>query len=238
MATRHPAKKLQTRAKARPAAAAKRQTGKGRQPGRPRLDGPDQQARLLDGALACYVRTGIGATSIRDVATAAGVTPALVHYYFGDAQQLLEQVILQRLMPVFGTVRDGVLNAKGEGPIALITAFVNAICTAVEAHPWWPALWVREVLSEGGALRDLLVTRIAPELMQAIARRFALAQQQGRLNAELDPRLIVVSLVGLTLFPAAGAPIWQRIFDAGDLSMTDVRKHALALLTRGLEAKT
>jgi AcrR family transcriptional regulator len=183
------------------------------------------------------VRKGINATSIRDVAVGAGVTPALVHYYFGDARHLLEQVIALRVMPVFGAVRDAVLGTEGDGPGALIRGFVDAICKAVDAHPWWPALWVREVVSEGGALRDLLVTRVAPELTQAIARRFALAQQQGQLNPDLDPRLIVVSLVGLTLFPAAGAPIWRRIFGADDLTMESVRTHALVLLERGLEAK-
>jgi TetR/AcrR family transcriptional regulator len=217
-------------AKGRAAAAA-------RTPGRPSGDGADQQVRIIDAALACYVRKGISATSIRDVASGAGVTPALVHYYFGDARHLLEQVIALRVMPVFATVRDAVLSTEGDGPGALIRGFVDAICKAVDAHPWWPALWVREVVSEGGALRDLLVTRVAPELTQAIARRFALAQQQGRLNSGLDPRLIVVSLVGLTLFPAAGAPIWRRIFDADDLTMESVRRHALALLERGLEAK-
>src|SRR6185369_2867701 len=73
-------------------------------PGRPRL-GSDQRARLLDGALACYVRQGIRCTSIRNIAAEAGVTTALVHYYFGDAETLLQQVVQERLMPVFQTVR-------------------------------------------------------------------------------------------------------------------------------------
>lgn len=239
MATRAPKAVKKPAARGRPAKGARKvRTASARTPGRPAADGPDQQSRIIDAALACYVRKGIGATSIRDVAGEAGVTPALVHYYFGDARHLMEQVIALRLMPVFGTVRDAVLDAGGDGPAALVRGFVDAICTAVQAHPWWPALWVREVVSEGGALRDLLVTRVAPELTQAIARRFAMAQERGRLNPDLDPRLIVVSLIGLTLFPAAGAPIWRRIFDAQDLTMENVRSHALALLERGLESKT
>lgn len=223
--------------RARAASGSGKSAARTRAPGRPRLAGTDQQARIIDAALGCYVRQGIGATSIRDVAAEAGVTPALVHYYFGDARQLLEQVVAHRLMPVFHVIRDAVLTGGGSGPGAMVIALVDAVFAAVRAHPWWPALWVREVVSEGGALRDLLVTRVAPELAQAIARRFALAQAEGKLNRGLDPRLVLVSLLGLTLFPAAGAPIWRRIFDAGDLDMEAVRAHALALLDRGLEAK-
>ncbi len=230
-----PARHTRPKAKARrpkAAPAAKRAAG------RPRLDGPDQRALLIDAALACYVRQGISSTSIRDIATAAGVTPALVHYYFGDARKLLDHVVDERLMKVFELVREPMFSARTDDIGALITGFVNAVSRAIEIYPWWPALWVREVISEGGSLRDLLVTRIAPQFIRGIAQRFAAAQARGQINGGLDPRLLIVTLVGLTLFPAAGAPIWRRIFDASDLTMESVRTHALALLARGLEVKS
>lgn len=37
---------------------------------------------------------------LRDIAKEAGVTPALVHYYFGDTAQLQEAVVTERLLPV------------------------------------------------------------------------------------------------------------------------------------------
>lgn len=206
-----------------------------RAPGRPPLASPDQRERLIDAALNCYVRQGIRATRVRDIAAEAGVTPALLHYYFGDAAQLLDKAITERLLPVFHLVRQRLREADAGDPWILAETFVTAVCDAIESHPWWPALWVREVISEGGALRDLLVQRLGPELRQVIIERFRKAQQEGRLNPALEPRLMVVTLIGLTLFPAAGAPIWRGIFDAKDITMKDVRAHALALLSRGME---
>ena len=69
-----------------------------------------------------------------------------------------------------------------------------------------------------------------------LAQRFAQAQAAGRLNPRLDPRLLVVSLVGLTLFPAAGAPIWRRMFDAQELDSDALRDHTIALLDSGIGA--
>jgi AcrR family transcriptional regulator len=217
----------------KPAAAPR--AGK-RTPGRPYADAPDQRAGLLDAALACFVRHGIAAASLRDIAREAGVTPALLHYYFGDKAQLLEAVVQERAMPVFEMVR-GRLAQAGDDVAEIVAAFVCGVSEAVKRYPWWPQLWVREVLCEGGALRDLLLTRIAPDLGRMLAARFTRAQAQGRLNPDLDPRLLLPTLVGLTLFPAAGAPIWRQVFDAQDLGMDDVRRHALALLDRGLELK-
>jgi AcrR family transcriptional regulator len=189
--------------------------------------------RLLDVALVCFGRLGIGATSLRTIAIEAGVTPAMLHYYFGDKEQLQQAVIAERLLPAFARMRDMLVQADGD-VAGLIAAFVRGIEVLVAEHPWLPSLWVREVLCEGGALRELLVHQIAPQLPQMLAQRFAVAQQQGRINADLDPRLLVVSLIGLTLFPAAGAPIWRRIFDADDLDAAALHRHTIALLDRGV----
>ena len=219
-------------------APPKRSPAKGRKraPGRPSADAPDQRAVALDAALACFVRQGIAATSLRDIAREAGVTPALLHYYFGDRQQLLDAVVAERVMPAFLSVRERLARA-GVDVGDIVAAFVCGVTDAIARHPWWPQLWVREVLCEGGALRDLLVQRIAPDIARLLAGRFAAAQAAGRLNADLDPRLLLPTLVGLTMFPAAGAPIWRQVFDADDLGLDDVRGHALALLDRGLELK-
>ena len=207
-----------------------------RRAGRPAGDAPDLRPRLLDAAIACYVRTGIAATSLRAIAAEASVTPALLHYYFGDKAQLVDALVEERMLPAFAVVR-GRVEAAGDDVADTVAAFVCGVTEAMKARPWWPQLWVREVLCEGGALRDLLVTRIAPRITRTIADRFAAAQARGEMNADLDPRLLMTSLVGLTLLPAAGAPIWRTLFDADDLGLDDVRRHAIALLDRGLELK-
>jgi len=205
-----------------------------RAPGRP-PDDADRRALALDAALACYVRRGIAATTLRDIAAEAGVTPALLHYYFGDAAGLREAVTAERLMPVFIEIRDLLLGMPDAPLGEVLTAFIDALCEMVRRYAWLPPLWIREVVSEGGSLRDLLVQRLAPQIAGVLAARFVQEQAAGRLNPALDPRLLMVSLIGLTLFPAAGTPIWQQIFDSRDLGIDHIRDHAVALVLGGLE---
>lgn len=204
-----------------------------RAPGRPAADAPDQRSSVLDAALACFVRQGIGATSLRDIAREAGVTPALLHYYFGDKPQLQAAVVEERVMPVMAMLREP-LQQAGDNVAALIAGFVGGVGKIAIAHPWLPPLWVREVLCEGGALRDVMFQRVGPVIPQMMAARFAAAQARGEIQSGLDPRLLMVSLVGLTLFPIAGAPIWRQLFEADDLDIETLRRHTLALLDRGV----
>lgn len=58
-----------------------------RRPGR-RAGSPDTRAQILDAARAEFARAGLSGATVRSIATAAGVDPALVHHYFGTKQDL------------------------------------------------------------------------------------------------------------------------------------------------------
>jgi AcrR family transcriptional regulator len=60
-----------------------RPAGRGRRPG-----APDTRAEILGSARTLFAERGFGGTSVRAVASAAGVDPALVHHYFGTKDDL------------------------------------------------------------------------------------------------------------------------------------------------------
>ena len=214
-------------------AKVRRKKAEPRRPGRPRADEANQRERLLDAAVECFAGDGVAATSLRTIALKAGVTPALVHYYFGSKEQLVDAFIAERMTPVAAALRESLL-AAGPDPRALMAAFVRGMHDVVARFPWWPALWVREVLNEKGALRDVLLKQIAPQVAQLIAGTLADAQKRGELAPDLDPRLTMVSLMGLTMMPLAAEHIWRRVFAADDIDRDVLLRHTLALLDHGL----
>jgi AcrR family transcriptional regulator len=192
--------------------------------------------RLLDAALACFVAEGIKAVSLKSIAHRAGVTPALVHYYFGSKDELQAAVVEERFLPVGLALRE-VLGDPARPARELAAGFVDGVHALVARFPWLPVIWVREILTEGGALREAMLSRIAPMVPQALAARFAQAQREGAINAALEPRFLVVSLIGLTLFPLAAEGIWRRVFPDGALDHARLRAHTLALLDGALEVR-
>ncbi|MFZ5638080.1 MAG: TetR/AcrR family transcriptional regulator [Pseudomonadota bacterium] len=193
------------------------------------------RGRLLDAAVARFAHQGIAGSALREIAADAGATPALVHYYFGNRDALLAAVIEERIVPVMQRLRGAVAEA-GDDPRALVRGFVRAVLAVAMAQPWLPQLWVREILHEGGALRGLLREQFAG-LPRTLAERFARAQAAGRLNPHLDPRLLVPSLIGQTMFMAASAPIWRGLLDADDVDADALSAHVLALLEHGLQLR-
>ena len=67
----------------------------------------------------------------------------------------------ERVMPVMAMLREP-LQQAGDDVAALIAGFVGGVGKIATAHPRLPPLWVREVLCEGGALRDVMFQRVGP----------------------------------------------------------------------------
>lgn len=212
-----------------------KRSSKRRAPGRPPKAQGGQRERLLDVAIALFSRNGIAATPLSGIARRARVTPALVHYYFGSREKLVDALMDERIAPLVARVGVRLAQAGGD-PATLVRVFVSTMIGMLAENPWLPPLWVREVLSENGALRERLLMRIAPQIAPKLAERFAEAKNRGLLNPGIDPRLTVVSLIGLTIFPLAAQSIWRRILDADDISTDTLIQHTLALLASGLEA--
>src|SRR6516164_4420717 len=81
-----------------PKPAPSRRTG--RRPGRPSGAQGDMREQLLDIALELFARQGVAETTIGAIAREAGVTPAMVHYYFKTRDQLLDMLIEERFVPL------------------------------------------------------------------------------------------------------------------------------------------
>lgn len=211
-------------------------TPRRRSPGRPANARGGQRERLLDVAVALFAKQGIAATPLNAVARRARVTPALLHYYFGSRERLLDALMDERILPLMDRLRRD-LDAHADQPGQQIAAFVRDLFDVLAANPWLPPLWLREVLSDGGLLRERLIRRVATPIAPLLRNAVAKAQAQGAINRDLDPRLLVVSLIGLTLFPLAARSIWTRVFEADDIGPADLARHTLALLERGLETR-
>ncbi|MEW9585634.1 TetR/AcrR family transcriptional regulator [Paraburkholderia sp. DGU8] len=230
-ASKRPAKASVESANAATAAPARR-------PGRPTgaARGVEQRNRLLDAALELFARQGIVDTTLGQIAREAGFTPAMMHYYFKTRDQLLDVLVEER----FGPLRAGLGVPFQENPddaVAAITQLAQRLVRAATEHPWFAPLWVREVISDGGLLRQRIHERFGDAHQQAALGAIARWQKEGRLNAGLEPSLVFVTLMGLTLLPLATSQLWRNDRSRRNVGGEEIARHAVALLVQGIGPK-
>ena len=196
----------------------------------------DHREALIDAARDEFAAHGFAATSLRRVAQAARVTPALANYYFGDKAGLLEAVLEGRVAPIVRELGTAVA-AAGTDPRAAITAFVQAYTATAAANPWLPQLIVREVLNAEGALREVFPRRFAGGMTGMLQRIVADGQRAGMIRADLDAAHVVMSIASLCIFPFVAVPMVAGALgiDTSPARAADLAGHHLAVLLHGIE---
>ncbi|MBA3548929.1 MAG: helix-turn-helix transcriptional regulator [Nannocystis sp.] len=197
----------------------------------PRVDGREERGdrtatALLAAARSAFSRVGYAAASVRDIARAAGVNPALVRYHFGSKEGLYRQVIdaamsglRARLLTAFqqtGTPRERINRVIG--------AYIEHLAQERD----FPRLIQRALLNNDPHLR-----RVAHEYLHPlvdILRPFV-----GRRSTTPLGNLeeIIVSVFGAIIAPFLYEPLLADLFRRDVLSPAALkrrRRHIEALV--------
>ncbi len=189
------------------------------------------QSRLLDAAEELFAEQGYAATSVRQLAEAAGVNPALVHYYFKNKQGLLRAVLDRALEPM----AQGLASMR-QGEDLDLTHIAHMMFNMAGQHPALPRLIVREVMLSGGETQAVFIEHFAPRLGGALPGLIRQAQHQGSIDEELDPGIATLMILSLCMFPFVARSIAEpqlgiRYDEAGRQAYLD---HLSRLFERGI----
>ena len=183
-----------------------------RSPGRPPAGAADLRQSLLDAARRLFLAKGFGNVGTRELAREAGVSPAMIPYYFGDKQGLYDALIEDAIGKVLTRLQS--LAAKGdaarEDPVE---TFLSAYLDTLIAEPWIPQLLVREVLAQDSPLRRRFRENFAGPAKEALGALLRSERERGRLRPDFDVTLATLSLVGMTVFPFLVHPVLGELFD-------------------------
>ena len=192
----------------------------------------DARELLLDSATELFATHGVAGTTFAMIAKRAGLTPAMVHYYFKNREQLLDAVVKERLLRIISHVWDPV--EPGTDVANTIRGIAERLLQQIEKMPWLRSLWIREILNEDGLLRERMLPHTPFDKARSLARAIARGQADGSLNTELDPLLVVSSTLGMVMLNMAATKIWAQLLHRKPLSTRTVLRHVTGLLLNGL----
>ena len=205
---------------------------KPRRPGRPRGSKPDADKReqLIDIALQLFSQQGVARTSLNAIAREAGVTPAMLHYYFNSREQLLDVMIEERFLPLRAEI-GGVFGDYPDEPVQALTEMVKKLATLAAQYEWFAPLWMQEVIGEMPVLRQHLHARFGEERYQATLAMVKRWQEEGKVNPHLSAELLFTTLLSLVLVPFSRMRKDERL---AMLTPELIVGNALAVLLQGI----
>ena len=143
----------------------------------PRPSQAQDQALLAAGA-ALYPQLGCAGLSVRRVAEAAGVNPAMVHYHFGSKDAFLRALLQQHYEEMFGALS---LHSQGEADVMeRLAAALMGVARFVRQHrPLIARVWADA--QAGQAVAQDFLRANAPRHLGVLLALLQEAEGQGRL---------------------------------------------------------
>jgi AcrR family transcriptional regulator len=182
--------------------------------------------RFLDGAAEVLRRRGLAAATTKEIASAAGLSEAMLYKVFRDKVDLFLAVLTERL-PRVALVRDGFAGQVGNGALDanLERLAAELLAFYLETFPIAASVFSDpQLLSHlREALRD---SDRGPQVnVEAVTAYLAEEQRAGRVAATVQLAAVAEMLVGACLHRA-----FLTRFNGGDLTRRDLEKFATDLV--------
>lgn len=171
---------------------------------------------ILDAAEEEFLINGLASTRTTEIAKKAGVTHAMLHYYFRTKENLFNQVFEKKI-----TLLTNLFASKVEEELPLkekIKVIVGEHFDFLTTHPSLPFFVLNEFITNQER-RKWFVDLAAPQ-MKRIIRKLTLDIDEAVKNGEIcpiDPVNLILDIVSLNVFSFLAHPLIKGLAEQMDL---------------------
>ena len=186
--------------------------------------------KIMESAVELFSQKGIAAVSLKEISQAAGATPAVIYYHFQSRENLVTETLDTHFLPLI----ENVWAAVGESadPLWIIAEMQRRYIVYALEIPWFLSLWSREFVNVGGTLREYAAARLPAGSLAGFVDKIRQGQKEGRLNPDISPEMLYMSIIGETLIPLKGQNSWGRLFKK-EIKTETIIKHVNSMLAYG-----
>lgn len=163
--------------------------------------------KILAAAEAEFIAKGFTGARTMAIAQAAGVTHAMLHYYFRTKEKLFEKIIDGKT-DVLSSLVLGALDAPGKTLFEKIETAVCAHFDIIAANPNLPRFFIYEIYTDPRHMG-----RVIARLKEKVHDSVITLQKQIEEAADagicrrLDAAGLILDIVSLNIFPFLAAPM-------------------------------
>lgn len=173
----------------------------------------DTETLILQAAEREFMTKGFLGARTTAIAEAAGVTHAMLHYYFRTKEKLFDRIISEKV----DLLKRAMAGAIGDinAPLStIIRNVVNNHMDFIAANPELPHFLIGEIFSNPQRSEVFLqkLREFTPPLLALIQSKIDAAAEQG-LCRKVDAKNLMLDIVSLNIFPYVASPAVNAALD-------------------------
>jgi AcrR family transcriptional regulator len=155
----------------------------------------EKQLQIIETAERLFAKKGFDGTSVRDIAEEAGINVAMISYYFGSKEKLMEAIFEVKIgrvqMRVEELLKDQVLS-----PIEKINILVDEhIERVMKSQQFYRIMICEQASNKNPAIMDK-VKQLKVKNAELISELIKEGQKKGHFKKKVDVVLMLNTMVG------------------------------------------
>lgn len=173
----------------------------------------DTESLILQAAEREFMAKGFAGARTTSIAEAAGVTHAMLHYYFRTKEKLFDRIISEKI----DILKELVFNSVADSGMPLEEKIRNVIerhLDFIAANPELPKFMVAEVFGNPERMAAMLdkIRAYAPLMLAHLQSQIDEAAALGTCR-KVDAGMLVIDIVSLNIFAYMAAPLINAVLD-------------------------
>ncbi|SEW09721.1 transcriptional regulator, TetR family [Chitinophaga sp. YR573] len=183
-----------------------------------------KQISILEAAEQLFASQGFHGTSVRDIAHEADVNIAMISYYFGSKEKLIEAIFIKRIY-AWKLVLDDLLKDNTQSFEARFDRLVETYVQRVISNPCFHLMMIRAQIQTDINVNGLIHEN-KKEVYGIIDGFIKEGQEKGVFN-EVDTLMVVSTLLGTTNHIMSTKHHFQRLSNLEHLSDEQLQEYLI-----------
>lgn len=189
----------------------------------------DKQIEILQVTEKLFSEHGFDGTSVRDIASAANINIAMISYYFGSKEKLLEALIIYRISDMRLLIEN--LFKENLNPFEKIDRLIALYIKRINENKGMYQIIHFEISSKKREINCEAFTKVKKENLETLKNIISEGQEQGLFSKNILVELIPPTILGTYFHFQMNRPFYHEILgltsedEYNNYVLNDLTKH-------------
>lgn len=194
----------------------------------------DKQLQIIEIASELFAEKGFDGTSVRDIAKAADVNIAMISYYFGSKEKLLEAIFTKHSTLVRLQL-ESLLQDKQKSPFEKMNTLVETYLEKYFSQQCFHKIIARSQMSQQPTAVSAMLIEMKKQNQELIKKLIQEGQKKGDFKKNIDVPMMMATMIGTAHQIMNSQPFYREVNNMQHLSDEEFAKTIRKKLTQHLK---
>lgn len=194
----------------------------------------EKQLQILKVAEQLFATKGFDGTSVRDISKEADVNVAMISYYFGSKEKLLQAIFIQRTDHLKMQI-ESMLQDKNLSPLQKVYNLIDTYVDKIAQEPNFHKLMIGMSVTQQDEIIQTAILDGKRRNHELIKKLIQEGQKTGAFKKNIDVPLMMATMIGTTNHIMTSARFFKNICNSDRLSDEEFQKNIKKKLTLHLK---